>query len=250
MEIPSDLVEYVRGARHVAVLSGAGISAESGLPIFRGQDGLWDNATIMRFATPEGFASDPKAAWEWYQHRRGEAVRAGPNPGHLALVRWEEELTKREGWLEILTQNIDGLHQAAGSKRVVEIHGSGWMLRCTQCGREHPDRTHPFPELPPKCAECGGIERPGVVWFGESLPEEALERAEWLARECDLFLTVGTSGVVYPAASFIMVAVDCGAKTLEVNLDPTPLSGQVTWALHGPGGKILPQLMGRAFDTD
>ena len=247
MDIPCDLIEYVRQARHVAVLSGAGISAESGLPIFRGEDGLWDNDTIMRFATPEGFAADPMAAWEWYEHRRGEAGRAGPNPGHKALVKWQEELASRDGWLEILTQNIDGLHQQAGSKKVTELHGSGWILRCTECMRERKDRTLKFPDLPPKCPECGGIERPGVVWFGENLPVEALERAEWLARECDLFVTVGTSGIVYPAASFIMVAVDCGAKTLEVNLDPTPLSGQVTWALHGPSGKVLPEVVEKAF---
>jgi NAD-dependent deacetylase len=247
MDIPDDLIEYVKGARRVAVLSGAGISAESGLPLFRGEDGLWDNETIMRFATPEGFAANPMGAWEWYQHRRGEAGRAGPNPGHKALARWEEELASRGGWLEILTQNIDGLHQAAGSKRVTEMHGSGWILRCTECGRERTDRTLVFPKLPPRCPECEGIERPGVVWFGESLPEDALERAEWVARECDLFLTVGTSGVVYPAASFILMAVDCGAKTLEVNLDPTPLSGQVTWALHGPSGEILPALVKKAF---
>lgn len=247
MEIPKELVNCVRSATHVGVLTGAGISAESGLPTFRGQDGLWDNATIMRFATREGFATDPRAAWEWYEHRRGEAHRAGPNPGHLALAQWEAELTKRGGWLEILTQNIDGMHQRAGSKLVTELHGSGWTLRCTDCGVERTDRTYPLPSLPPKCPACGGIERPGVVWFGESLPEEALERSEYVALNSELFLTVGTSGVVYPAASFILMAIDCGAKTLEVNLDPTPLSGRVTWALHGPGGTILPELLKAAF---
>jgi NAD-dependent deacetylase len=243
MEFPPALVACMKGSRRVAVLTGAGISAESGLPTFRGADGLWNEQTIRAFATPGGFARNPKSAWEWYEHRRGEAQQAGPNAGHLALARWEERLEKDGGWLEILTQNIDGLHFRAGSKRITELHGSGWFVRCTRCGRRREELTHPLPVRPPRCPECGGLERPNVVFFGEQLPEEALANAARVARECELFLTVGTSGVVQPAASFILTARDQGASTLEVNLDPTQLSAHVTWALHGPSGTILPELV-------
>lgn len=243
MDFAKELSACLKGSRRVGMLTGAGISAESGLPTFRGADGLWDEKTIRAFATPGGFAKDPKGAWEWYEHRRGEAAKAGPNPGHLALARWEEWLDKQGGWLEILTQNIDGLHQRAGSKRVTELHGSGWFLRCTRCGRRREERTHPLPVRPPRCPECGGLERPNVVFFNENLPEEALDNAARVARECDLFVTVGTSGVVQPAASFVLGASGNGAATLEVNLDPTPLSPHVTWALHGSSGKILPELV-------
>jgi NAD-dependent deacetylase len=231
------------------VLTGAGVSAESGLPTFRGDQGVWNSPKLLEFATPDGFRRDPRGAWEWYQQRRGEGLAAGPNPAHLALARWETWLAGRGGRFHLITQNIDGLHQAAGSKNVIELHGSGWVLRCTACGRERLDRTHPLPELPPRCPECGGIERPGVVWFGEMLPEEALEGAQRAARECELFVSVGTSGVVYPAASFGLLASLAGAPTLEVNLEPTPLSARFTWALCGAAGEIVPRLTALATEA-
>ena len=242
MDLPGELVDAVRGARRIAVLTGAGVSAESGLSTFRGPGGLWENQDLLSYATPEGFARDPQKVWEWYQWRRGQALLAQPNAGHRMLAGWESRLSGQGGRFDLLTQNVDGLHQAAGSKNVIELHGSGWTLRCMDCGREEADRTHPFPVLPPKCPACRGMLRPGVVWFGEQLPLEAAEAARRAALACEFFLVAGTSGTVYPAASYVELAAQAGAKTLEVNLEPTPLSGSVHWSLRGKSGEILPRI--------
>lgn len=241
--LSAELLECLRTRLRIAVLTGAGISAESGLPTFRGTGGLWNPAAIRRFATPSGFAKAPRRAWEWYEFRRGEVYQAGPNAGHRALAEWDERLSANGGWLEIFTQNIDGLHQQAGSKRVTELHGSAWTLRCTRCGRRRIERTHPLPTRPPRCPECGGLERPNVVFFGERLPEDALAKAREVATDCDLFITAGTSAMVNPAASLVLLATQAGVPTLEVNIDVTPLSSHVKWSIRGSTGQILPLLM-------
>jgi NAD-dependent deacetylase len=227
-------------ARAVAVLTGAGISAESGVPTFRGASGLWRTHRAEDLATPGAFARDPRLVWEWYDWRRGLVEAAEPNAGHRALV----ELERRVPAFTLVTQNVDGLHARAGSRNLIHLHGSLWTLRCVRCGAEREDRTTPLPALPPRC-RCGGLERPGVVWFGETLPDGALERAAAAVAAADLVLVVGTSAVVYPAAGLVPLALDRGVPVIEVNLEDTTFSDR-TIGLRGPAGTILPALVGDA----
>lgn len=230
--------EWIREARSVAVLTGAGISAESGVPTFRGPGGLWRQYRPEDLATPEAFRRDPRLVWEWYDWRRQRIAQARPNAGHEALVRLER--SKPRFWL--ITQNVDGLHERAGSRRVIKLHGDIWLVRCVVCGREQRDERVPLPELPPRCA-CGGLLRPGVVWFGEALPPGAWEAAEQAVREAEVLLVVGTSAVVYPAAGLIPLAQACGARVIEVNPEETPMSARLDCSLRGPAGVILPALI-------
>ncbi len=204
----------------IRVLTGAGISAESGIPTFRGKDGLWNKYDPMELATPEAFKRDPKLVWEWYDWRRQLIAKAQPNEGHKVLVEMEKNFP--DFWL--ITQNVDGLHQRAGSKKVIELHGNIWKLRCVSCGKEDPDYRAPLPEIPPECESCGGLLRPGVVWFGESLPMDALQRAYELSEDAEVFIVVGTSAQVYPAAELPFVAKRGGAKLIEVNPEETPVT--------------------------
>jgi NAD-dependent deacetylase len=228
----------VAGARSIVVLSGAGISAESGIPTFRGPGGLWRDRRPEDLATPEAFERDPRLVWEWYDWRRGLIAPAKPNLGHYALVTLE----KRAAELTLLTQNVDGLHAAAGSRRVLEIHGSLWRTRCLSCHEVREDRRVPLARLPPRCA-CEGLLRPDVVWFGEALPLDVLRSAYRALDLCDLMLVVGTSGVVQPAASFAEKVIARGKPVVELNLEPTPLTTLCTYALHGKSGDILPGLL-------
>jgi NAD-dependent deacetylase len=230
--------EWIREARSVAVLTGAGISAESGVPTFRGPGGLWRQYRPEELATPEAFRRDPRLVWEWYDWRRQRIAQARPNAGHEALVRLER--SKPRFWL--ITQNVDGLHERAGSRRVIKLHGDIWLVRCVACGRQQRDERVPLPELPPRCA-CGGLLRPGVVWFGEALPPGAWEAAEQAVREAEVLLVVGTSAVVYPAAGLIPLAQACGARVIEVNPEETPMSARLDCSLRGPAGEILPALI-------
>jgi len=230
--------DWIEAASSIAVLTGAGISAESGLSTFRGPGGLWRQYRAEDLARPETFARDPKLVWDWYNWRRGVMARAEPNPGHLALAQIE----KRSPNFALITQNVDGLHDRAGSRNVLKVHGDIWTVRCCSCGRERVDRTDSLPVLPPICA-CGGIERPGVVWFGESLPREVWARAEKAAREAELFLVIGTSAVVYPAAGLVGLAKSAGAKVVEINIAETPVSAMVDESLRGPAGEVLPPLL-------
>ena len=230
--------EWIREARSVAVLTGAGISAESGVPTFRGPGGLWRQYRPEDLATPKAFRRDPRLVWEWYDWRRQRIAQARPNAGHEALVRLER--SKPRFWL--ITQNVDGLHERAGSRRVIKLHGDIWLVRCVVCGREQRDERVPLPELPPRCA-CGGLLRPGVVWFGEALPPGAWEAAEPAVREAEVLLVVGTSAVVYPAAGLIPLAQACGARVIEVNPQETPMSARLDCSLRGPAGEILPALI-------
>src|ERR1700689_1983017 len=194
MQPPTGLLKR---STKVAVLTGAGVSAESGIPTFRSNGGYWQTHRFQDLATPEGFGRDPKLVWTWYEERRRDIAKARPNAGHLALA----ELEKRVARFTLITQNVDGLHDLAGSKNVIKLHGDIWTVRCLKCGAEHVDRTE-LNDLPPYCA-CGGMLRPGVVWFGEALPEGALERANAAVRAADVLIVAGTSAQVYPAAGLI-----------------------------------------------
>jgi NAD-dependent deacetylase len=230
--------QWFESASSVVVLTGAGISAESGVPTFRGPGGLWKQFRAEDLATPEAFERDPRLVWEWYDSRRTALAGVQPNAGHLALA----ELERRKPRFTLATQNVDGLHDRAGSRNVVKLHGDIWTMRCLRCGCERRDERTPLPELPPRC-DCGGLLRPGVVWFGESLPRGAWERAEEATREADLLLVVGTSATVYPAAGLVPLAISSGARVIECNMEETPFSSAVDRSFRGPAGELLPQLV-------
>ena len=230
--------ERLASARSIVVLTGAGISAESGVPTFRGAGGLWRDYRAEDLATPEAFARDPNLVWEWYDWRRQLIAPAKPNLGHYALVTLE----KRAPELTLITQNVDGLHPAAGSRNLLEIHGNIWRTRCLSCGEVRENRDTPIARIPPRCS-CDGPLRPDVVWFGETLPADLLRQSIRAVEACDLMLVVGTSGVVQPAASMADTVLARGMPVVEINLDPTPLSDRATAALHGKAGEILPKLI-------
>ncbi|MCX6356768.1 MAG: NAD-dependent deacylase [Candidatus Aureabacteria bacterium] len=245
--IPDGLVAALARAKCVVVFTGAGVSAESGIPTFRdAMSGLWARFDPMQLATPEAFMRDPVMVSRWYDERRLNCAACTPNPGHRALVLMEERLVAAGSEFTLLTQNVDRLHQAAGSRNVLELHGSIWEWRCCACGARREERGGPLGEYPPRCA-CGGIRRPGVVWFGEQLPGAVCAAADRALGECDLFFSIGTSAVVQPAAGFIHTAKKRGARTVEINRDPTPVSDLVDWSVMGKSGEILPELVDRAF---
>lgn len=233
-----DVRTLLRTASSVAVLTGAGVSAESGIPTFRGNNGLWKQYRAEDLATPAAFERDPKLVWEWYDWRRTLIARARPNPGHHALAELERSLPH----FTLITQNVDDLHDDAGSRNVLKLHGSIWIVRCTACGADRVDRTAPFPELPPACG-CGSLLRPGVVWFGEPLPQNTWQDAERAAQSAEIFLVIGTSAVVYPAAGLAQVAKRAGAKVIEINVAETPLSRIVDHSLQGASAELLPRLI-------
>lgn len=227
-------------ATRMTVLTGAGVSAESGIDTFRGPDGTWSRVNVEEVATPEGFRRNPRRVWEWYEERRHAVQAAEPNPGHRALARLEE---LRDA--TVVTQNIDGLHTRAGSKRIVELHGSLWRVRCVACPFAGPENRVPLPNLPPRCESCGSLLRPDVVWFGEMLSSDAWEASVEAVDHSDAFLLAGTSAVVSPAADLAAFALRRGIPLIEVNLDPTPFSALATVSLRGRSGELLPELMRR-----
>ena len=233
-----EVVEFLAGTGRVAVLTGAGISAESGVPTFRGKDGLWRQYKAETLATPEAFERDPKLVWEWYDWRRGLIAPVEPNAGHRVIAGWESLF----GEMAVITQNVDGLHAKAGSQNVVELHGNIWKLRCTREGTVGEVRDNPLPHIPPVCPNCGSFLRPHIVWFGESLDPVVLGRAYELSESCQVMFVIGTSAVVHPAASLPYAAARAGAKIIEVNLEPTSLTPQADFFFPGKAGEILPVL--------
>jgi len=229
--------KFLAEARRVVVLTGAGVSAESGVPTFRGKDGLWKRFRAEELATPEAFSRNPRLVWEWYDWRRQIIARAKPNPAHQVIAEMEKYYPE----FLLITQNVDGLHLKAGSRRIVEIHGNLWRLRCDRCGRKIENYEVPLKEIPPRCP-CGSLYRPDVVWFGEPIPADRFEAAWCAARSCDLMLVAGTSAVVQPAASLPVMAKSHGARIVEVNLEPTPITGIADVSLFGRAGEILPKL--------
>jgi NAD-dependent deacetylase len=236
---------WLRRASRILALTGAGISAESGVPTFRGPGGLWRQFRPEDLATPGAFDADPVLVWEWYRWRRDKLRQAQPNAGHEALARFEA----RHSGFSVVTQNVDGLHHRAGSTRVVEVHGNIWRSRCVRgCGfviDESPDRAVAAPDLDaaglPRC-ECGALLRPGVVWFGEALDPDTIGRAFAMARACEVLLVVGTSSLVYPAAALPDAAQGAGARIIEINPDTTPLTATADVSFRGSAGEILPAL--------
>ena len=229
----------VRASHSIAALTGAGISAESGIPTFRGPGGLWRSFRPEQLATPEAFERNPRLVWEWYDWRRVIIRRAEPNAGHRALASLER--LKGDGF-SLITQNIDGLHDRAGSRRMAKLHGDIWQVRCTGCRSVTRHEEVPLRSVPPLCP-CGALLRPQVVWFGEPLPEPEWRQAVEASRRAQLFLLIGTSAVVYPAASLVELARSEGARVAVINPEATPLDRLADWVLRGPAGEILPRLL-------
>lgn len=230
------VAEILRKAGRVAVLTGAGISSESGVPTFRGKDGLWRQFRAEDLATPEAFRRDPKLVWEWYDWRRGLIANVEPNPAHKTLAKWEKIFPE----FILITQNVDGLHARAGSRNILELHGNIWKVRCLKEDAITESFDSPLREIPPRCPSCGEIVRPHVVWFGESLDPDVLERAFASCSRCEVMLVIGTSAYVQPAASLPLYASEAGAVVIEINPDPTPLTSSASHSLKGKAGDILP----------
>ncbi len=234
-----ELISLLRATSNLAALTGAGVSQESGLRTFRdAQTGLWAQYKPEELASPEAFRRDPKLVWDWYAWRREAVKGVRPNLGHYALV----EIEKRLPQFTLITQNVDGLHRLAGNQNVLELHGNIQRVRCADCytfAESWEDDT----ESVPRCRECGGLLRPDVVWFGEALRRDQLEAAIEAARSCEVFFSIGTSGVVQPAASLAFAAHNRGAAVIEINAEPTPLTSKANYILHGKSGEILPRLV-------
>jgi NAD-dependent deacetylase len=230
--------QRLASARSIAVLTGAGVSAESGVPTFRGAGGLWKNFRAEELATPEAFDRDPKLVWEWYDWRRGIIADIKPNPGHFAIAKMEKHFHD----FLLITQNVDGLHRIAGNTRIAELHGNIWYMRCVKEGRVHEDHDVPLKEIPPKCS-CGALLRPHIVWFGESLESSVYNEAVDACRRCEVLIVAGTSAVVQPAASLAGMAKDSGAFVVEINPEVTPITDMVDISLRGLSGEILPLLV-------
>jgi NAD-dependent deacetylase len=245
MEFPAGVIQKLRAAKSIVVLTGAGISAESGVPTFRdAQTGLWANFKPEELATPQAFRRNPAMVWDWYMMRREMIKKVKPNPGHYALAEIE---TKVPQFL-LVTQNIDDLHHLAGNRNVIEIHGN---IQRTKCFDEDTvvESWDNESGVPPKCPRCGGLLRPDVVWFGEMLPPGAFERSAEAARNCDAFFSIGTSSLVYPAASLPYEAIRRKILSIEINPEETPLTGQVDHHFQGSSGMILPELVAAVWPS-
>jgi len=239
--ISNEIRQKILNAKRVVVLTGAGISAESGVPTFRGEDGLWRNYRAEELATPRAFERDPKLVWEWYDWRRGIIGGTQPNTGHEALVRMEAFYPQ----FTLITQNVDGLHRKAGSRNVIEIHGNLWRVRCVEEQKIFYLEDVPLREIPPRCS-CGALVRPDVVWFGESLEAKLMNKAYEALASCDLLLIVGTSGIIHPVAGFPAIAKQAGATLIEINPIRTPLSPLCDFILNGKSGNLLQALVSQA----
>ena len=242
MDFPDALLQRIRSATRVTALTGAGVSAESGLATFRdAQDALWASFRPEELATPAAFKRNPKHVWDWYAWRRDKVREVAPNPGHFALA----EIERRVPDFLLITQNVDGLHQRAGSTRMVELHGNISRVKCSACDR--PAENWHTSETPPRCGRCGGYLRPDVVWFGEMLPADNWRKSNEAVQRCEVFLSVGTSSRVWPAAGLEAEARVSGAMTIEINPNPTELTGEFEFTLRGLSGVILPALVAAAW---
>jgi len=246
IHIPDPLVNKLRKAKRVVVLTGAGISAESGVPTFRdAQTGLWAHYRPEELASPTAFEHDPELVWNWYAWRREVISKAKPNPGHESLVFMEKQVAE----FTLITQNIDALHQRAGNQKIIELHGNIHRFRCYSEGtiiRKLPKSD----QVPPRCPNCGNLIRPDVVWFGESLPTEAIQQS-WLAsRACDVFFSIGTSSIVHPAATLPYIASEQKAVIIEINVTETSLTPYASYTLRGPAGEVLPRLIGQTWPEE
>jgi NAD-dependent deacetylase len=235
-----ELARAAGGSQRVVVLTGAGISSDSGIPTFRDAGGVWSRFRPEDLASPEAFARDPRTVWEWYLARAENVKEAQPNPGHFSIAEMEGLFSD----FYLVTQNVDGLHQRAGSRKVIELHGNLGRARCTRCHFVSLlEETPPGPDGMPHCPSCGALARPDVVWFGEPLPEDALEQAFNLSSRAQIFFSVGTSGLVQPAASLPYIAKSAGAILVEVNPKETPLSGECDFVFRASASKALPLIV-------
>ncbi len=245
IEIPDQLISALRQAQHVVVFTGAGVSAESGVSTFRDAlTGLWERFDPMQLATPEAFIADPALVWGWYEWRRQLLLKAQPNPAHHAIVQLAQCVPK----LTVITQNVDDLHERAGSQDVLHLHGSIFSPRCFDCAQPYaltgpPEMSHEQALPPPICSHCQGLIRPGVVWFGEALPHAEMEAAFYAAEHCDVLLSVGTSGIVHPAAQIPSVALQNGAWVVHINPEPVTCRHPRELSLQGAAGQVLPLLV-------
>jgi NAD-dependent deacetylase len=235
------VVKAIQKSSSAAVLTGAGISAESGVPTFRGQQGLWKKFRPEQLATMEAFLADPAVVWEWYNWRRQLIAETKPNPGHYALKDMAELFKD----FTLITQNVDNLHRLAGSTRILELHGNIYRNKCADCGRQVTGEFDITPDALPSCPVCGGRIRPDVVWFGEMLPEDVIEEAYLVSERVDVFFSVGTSALVHPAASLPLIAKRRGATLIEINPERTPLSDYADFSFQANSGEILPELVNR-----
>jgi len=239
IQMSEAILERIRRAKRVSVLTGAGISAESGIPTFRGAGGVWEKYDYRKLATQEGFREDPQLVWEWYQLRQVEMKKAVPNPAHETIAEMEKYYPE----FSVLTQNIDGMHERAGNRRVIELHGNIWRMRCPRDGTMI-QLSDPVLEIPPLC-QCGSIMRPDVVWFGEPLPNEAVDSASKAASQSDVMFVVGTSAVVYPAAALPILTKNSGGLVIEINIEETDVSSYADASFFGRAGQVLPVLWKR-----
>jgi len=237
IRIKEETLNAFKKARSAAVLTGAGVSAESGVPTFRGKDGLWRNFRAEELATPSAFSRDPKLVWEWYSWRREIIRDIKPNPAHNIIAEWENTFND----FCLITQNVDGLHAKAGSQKILELHGNIWRVRCTKEEKTFLNHEVLSDNVPPLC-ECSALFRPDVVWFGEALPEGIISKALENIRRCELFFVIGTSAIVEPAASLPLIAKQSGAYVIEINIDRTPISHFMDDTYLGKAGEILPCL--------
>lgn len=235
----SEIAEIISNCKRCVVLTGAGMSAESGVPTFRGKEGLWSKFRPEELANMQAFVSNPKMIWEWYNWRRDLMGKVQPNPGHYAVTRLEELVEQ----FTLVTQNVDGLHRMAKTKNILELHGSIYSNKCVDCNRPYNQDKEIDPENIPRCQSCGGQIRPDVVWFGEMLDEEIIKRAFEVSEQSEVFLSVGTSALVHPAASLPMIASRMGATLVEINIEETPLSGAADFRIAQKSGEFLPELV-------
>ncbi len=244
IDLPDALISVVCEAQRVAVMTGAGVSAESGIPTFRdAMTGLWSKFRPEELATPQAFAANPQKVTQWYDERRRMCLECQPNAGHEALAALQQIKRDAGATFTLITQNVDRLHHRAGSEGVLELHGSILEWRCVGCGFLDEETGEPFAQYPPTCPQCGDARRPNVVWFGEMLPAPVLQAADHAAATCDLFLSVGTSNVVYPAAGLIDTALAHDARVIEINLDQTSASRRVHWSLRGSSATVLSRII-------